>query len=109
MPKLKFPARALIEKIAGRGAELAHQSKELFTIGLDSELFFDKQSDSNQSEYPQNIDGQSNLNNLPRAVPIQRTPSFSPWIGADFFICISVKEAIDLCPSVPMRPATCDR
>ncbi|PNW77766.1 hypothetical protein CHLRE_10g450850v5 [Chlamydomonas reinhardtii] len=36
------------------------------------------------------------------------TTGWAPWIGEDFYLCVNVKEALDLEPGVSLMGATCD-
>ncbi|GFR45637.1 hypothetical protein Agub_g7045, partial [Astrephomene gubernaculifera] len=45
---------------------------------------------------------------LTRGGALRRGLNFSPWLGGDYFICISIKEAIDIPPASAMPGATCD-
>ncbi|GLI59325.1 hypothetical protein VaNZ11_001182 [Volvox africanus] len=104
MPKLKVSSMTLFEKIIGRGNDPTYPSLESFTE-TDA---IDGQSIGQLEIARQQVQDSIQQQGLQRSAPLQRSPSFSPWMDGDFFICVSVKEAIDLAPAVPVRPATCD-
>lgn len=98
MPKLQFPGKALSKRFNDLNFESAQFSTD--NLGL---------RETCEDTVPQQQHDGSQRTQLQRASLISRCTSGSPWIGVEFFLCVSVKEAFDLAPAVPMYPATCDR
>ncbi|GIL68243.1 hypothetical protein Vafri_21494 [Volvox africanus] len=102
MPKLEVSSMALFEEIIDRDPSYRLLESITETAAID------RQSVNQLEIARQQVQASIQHQGLQRSPALQRTPSFSPWLDGDFFICVSVKEAIDLAPAVPVRPATCD-
>ncbi|GLC37335.1 hypothetical protein PLESTB_001134800 [Pleodorina starrii] len=100
-----------LARIRAHAADIGQQSIDFFTQDTnatgDKQLTADEQkSPDNSTQNGRDLNGPASM--LQRATALPRANTFSQWIGEDFFLCISVKEAIDLSPAVAMPLATCD-